>query len=173
MPNQTKIDQVSSLHTKLTLAKSAALVQYQGLNADGITKLRDDIREVGGTLEVVKNTILLRVFEKAGAALPEQLTGPTAIAFSNTDELAPLKAFEKMAKEKDILSFKYGFYEGKLLSAAELKSFLGLPSKSALLAQLLGGLQNPLQRLAYAGRYHQTQLALVIKALADKKQATA
>ncbi len=173
MPNLAKINQLEDLYKKLTVARSAALVQYQGLNADGITKLRNEIKQAGGVMEVAKNTILQRVFEKAGATIPETLSGPTAIAFSNTDELAPLKAFEKMAKEKEVLTFKYGFYEGKLLSSTELKSFLSLPSKSQLYAQLLAGLSNPLQRLVYAGKYQQTQLALTLKALADKKSATA
>ncbi len=173
MPNQAKIQQVEDLAQKLSQAKSAALVQYQGLNAGEIEKLRDAIRTSGGVMEVVKNTILTRVFTKAGASLPEELTGPTAIAFSNQDEIASLKEFQKITKEKDGLKFKYGFFEGKLLSSNELQTLLSLPSRTALLAQLIADLQNPLQRLVAAGRYQQTQLALTLKALADKKSATA
>lgn len=173
MPNQAKIQQVEDLVQKLSQAKSAALVQYQGLNAGQIEKLRDAIRTSGGVMEVVKNTILARVFDKAGTTLPEELTGPTAIAFSNQDEIAPLKEFQKMAKEKDKLSFKYGFFEGKLLSSAELQALLSLPSRTALLAQLIANLQNPLQRFVVAGKYQQSQLALTLKALVDKKSTTA
>ncbi len=170
MPNQAKIAQVEDLAKRLGEAKSAALVQYQGLNAAGISSLRDEIRTSGGVMEVAKNSIIERAFEKAGAPLPEELTGPTAITFSNSDELASLKAFEKVESIKDaVVSFKYGYFEGKLLAQEELKKFLSLPSKSQLYAQLLGGLQNPLQRLMYAAKYQQTQFALVIKALADKK----
>lgn len=173
MPNKAKIAQVEDLTTKLKATRSAALVQYQGLNALEISKLRDEIKAAGGILEVAKNTLISRAFAALGQNLPEELTGPTAIAFGQTDEIAPLKAFDKTTKDKEGMVFKYGFFEGKLLSPSELKQLLSLPSKSALLAQLLSGLQNPLLRLAYAGKYHQTRLALALKALADKKSAQA
>ncbi len=173
MPSQAKIQKVEDLSQRLANSRSAALVQYQGLTAGEIGTLRAAIKSKGGIMEVTKNTLLLRAFEKAGTPLPEELTGPTAIAFSIDDEIAPLKELEKIGKEKEAIVFKYGYYEGKLLSTSELKQFLSLPSKSTLLSQLIGGLQNPLMRLVYAGKYQQTQLALVLKALSDKKSATA
>ena len=169
MPNIKKIEQVDDVVKKLTEAKSAALIQYQGLNALDISQLRADIKEVGGSMEVVKNSLITRALVKMGIKLPETLTGPTGIAYCNDDEVAPLKEIDKVNKAKEVTSFKYGIYDKKLLSVDELKAFLSLPSKSALISQLLGGLVNPLQRLAYALRYNQTQLALTLKALSEKK----
>ena len=170
MPNQAKIDQVEQVAKKLAEAKSAALVQYQGLNAADIAQLRADIKKTGGSMEVVKNSLITRALEKMGIKLPETLTGPTGITYCNDDEIAPLKEIDKVNKAKEVTSFKYGIYDKKLLSVDELKAFLTLPSKSALISQLLGGLVNPLQRLAYAFRYNQTQLALTLKAVADKQK---
>ena len=170
MPAIKKIEQVEQVAKKIAEAKSAALIQYQGLNAADIAQLRSDIKKNGGSLEVVKNSLITRALEKMGIKLPETLTGPTGIAYCNEDEIAPLKEIDKVNKAKEVTSFKYGIYDKKLLSLDELKTFLSLPSKSALISQLLGGLVNPLQRLAYAFRYNQTQLALTLKALADKKE---
>ena len=169
MPNIKKIEQVDQVVKKLTEAKSAALIQYQGLNAGDISQLRADIKEVGGSMEVVKNSLISRALAKIGIKLPQTLTGPTGIAYCNDDEVASLKEIDKVNKAKEVTSFKYGIYDKKLLSVDELKAFLSLPSKSALISQLLGGLVNPLQRLAYALRYNQTQLALTLKALSEKK----
>jgi large subunit ribosomal protein L10 len=172
MPNQTKLAKVDEVVVKLTNARSAALIQYQGLTAADVGALRAKIRDNGGDLEVVKNSLILRAFLKIGIALPQVLTGPTAICFANTDEIAPLKEIDAVNKAKEKTEFKYGLYNKKLLSVDELKKFLSLPSKSALLSQLVGDLKNPLQRFVYAGRYQSQQLAMTLKALSDKKAAS-
>ena len=170
MTTQIKINQVEDVAKKISAAKSVALVQYQGLNAADTTDLRANIKNAGGSIEVVKNSLLTRALEKLGIKLPEELTGPTAVTFCNEDEIAPLKEIDKVNKAKEKTTFKYGIYDKKLLSLDELKTFLTRPSKSTLIAQLVGGLKNPLERLAYALRFNQTQLVLTLKALSEKKQ---
>lgn len=169
MPAIKKIEQVDQVAKKLADAKSVALVQYQGLTAGDISQLRADIRAQGGQMEVVKNSLITRALAKIGIKLPETLVGPTSITYCNEDEVAPLKEIDKINKAKEITSFKYGVFDKKLLSVDELKTFLNLPSKSALISQFVGGLVNPLQRLAYAMRYNQTNLVLTLKALSEKK----
>lgn len=170
MPTQTKINQVEDVVKKISAAKSAALVQYQGLNAADTTDLRANIKNAGGSIEVVKNSLLTRALKKLGITLPETLTGPTAVTYCNQDEIAPLKEIDKVNKAKEKTTFKYGIYDKKLLSQDELKVFLDLPSKSTLISQFIGGLVNPLQRLAYALRFNQTQLVLTLKALSEKQK---
>jgi large subunit ribosomal protein L10 len=171
MKNKTiKIDKVEAIAKRLTESKSAALLQYQGLSAGDISTLRDKVKATGGQIEVIKNSLISRALEKIGIKLPEILTGPTAITFCDTDEIAPLKEIDAVNKSKEKTTFKYGIYGGKLLLVDELKKFLTLPSKSALISQLLGSLKNPLQRLSYALRYNQTQLVLTLKALANKSK---
>lgn len=169
MANQQKIDQVAQVAQKITDAKSAALIQYQGLDAAGIAALRDQVKQQGGLIEVTKNSLIFRALLKLGISLPEELVGPTAIAYCNTDEIAPLKEIDSVNKAKEKTSFKYGIYGGKLLLADELKKFISLPSKSTLIAQFIGGLKNPLQRMVYALRFNQTQLVMTLKAVADKQ----
>jgi len=168
---QLKIQKVDEIVTKLTEAKSAALLQYQGLTAPEVSTLRDKIKQSGGCMEVVKNSLISRAFQKLNLTLPTPLTGPTAITYCQTDEIAPLKEIELVNKEKTKTEFKYGLYNQKLLLIDELKKFLSLPSKSALISQLLGGLQNPIQRLSYAMRYNQTKLVMVLQAISNKTPA--
>lgn len=168
MPNSKKISQVDDLAAKLTSAKSAALLQYQGLSAGDFASLRAEIKNQGGVMEVAKNSLIFRALQKIGIELPEILTGPTSITFCNDDEVAPLKVIDAVNKDKKLTEFKFGIYEKKLLSLDELKKFLSLPSKSALIAQFIGGLSNPLQRLAYALRFNQTQLVYTLKAISEK-----
>ena len=170
MPNQAKIDQVADITGKLESAKSCALIQYQGLNAADISSLRNNVRANGGRIEVVKNSLITRALANIGITLPQTLTGPTAITFCNEDEVAPLKEIDKVNQTQDFITFKYGIFDKKLLELDQLKQFISLPSKSALIAQLLGGLVNPLQRFAYSLKYNQTQLALALKAVTNKQE---
>ncbi|MFA5749813.1 MAG: 50S ribosomal protein L10 [Candidatus Shapirobacteria bacterium] len=170
MPALKKINQVEEVAKKLTEAKSIALVQYQGLNAADISELRANIKQNGGVMEVVKNSLITRALAKIGIKLPETLTGPTSITYCNEDEVAPLKEIDKINKAKEITSFKYGIYDKKLLSLDELKTFINLPSKTTLISQFISGLVNPLQRLVYAMRFNQTQLVLTLKSLSEKQK---
>ncbi|MFA5026197.1 MAG: 50S ribosomal protein L10 [Candidatus Shapirobacteria bacterium] len=164
-----KIEKVDEVVKRLSVAKSAAFIQYQGLTAGDVSTLRAKVKDLGGSIEVVKNTLITRALDKIGLNLPETLTGPTAIVYCDTDEIAPLKEIDSVNTAKEKTSFKFGIYDKKVLSLDELKKFLSLPSKSTLIAQLIGGLKNPLERMVYAMRYNQTQLVLTLKALSDKK----
>jgi large subunit ribosomal protein L10 len=163
-----KIEKVDEVVKRLSETKSAAFIQYQGLTAGDVSTLRAKVKSVGGFIEVIKNTLITRALDKMGLNLPETLTGPTAVVYCDTDEIAPLKEIDAVNKDKEKTSFKYGLYDKKILSVDELKKFLSLPSKSTLIAQFIGGLKNPMQRMVYAMRYNQTQLVLTLKALADK-----
>lgn len=169
VPNKQNIAKVDEVSKEITAAKSAALIQYQGLDAAGIATLREKVRETGGVIKVIKNSLIMRALLKLGITLPEELSGPTAIAYCHADEIAPLKEIDTVNQAKEKTSFKYGIFNGKLLLADELKKFLSLPSKSTLIAQFISGLKNPLQKMVYAMRYNQTRLVLILKAVADKK----
>ncbi len=168
MPSTKKIQQLQKIEDQLKQAKSAALVQYQGLSAGEISTLRSNVKKAGGSMEVFKNTLLTLALDKINIKLPEKLTGPTALATGITDEIAPLKEIQKINSTKEKTEFKYGIYNQKLLSFDQLKTFLSLPSHTQLIANFIAGLKNPLVRLAYAMRYNQTRLVLTLKAISNK-----
>lgn len=168
MVNQTKIYEVENIQAILNGAKSVALVDYQGLTAEQIRKLRNDVKQASGLVYVTKNSLIAIALKNIGIDLPGELTGPTALVVANEDEVAPLKEVDNARKQFERPEFKYGVYQGKLLSLEELTEFINLPDKEVLLARFVAGLANPLQRLIYAMKYNQTKLALVLKAIADK-----
>jgi large subunit ribosomal protein L10 len=93
------------------------------------------------------------------ADLNEVLTGPTAIAFSGEDAVAPAKILNDFAKKNDALELKGGVVEGKVVSASEIKALAELPSREGLLSMLLSVLQAPVRNFA-----------LAVKAVADKDE---
>lgn len=171
MKKTEKIFAVENLSAKIKDAKSVALVDYRGLTVAQITQLREKVKEAGGELQVVKNTLLLRALsENNYTPEKEKLQGQTLALFANSDEIAPLKALAAFAKLISLLPFKIGFMAGKILSADELTKYATLPAKIELQAKLVGLLASQPQRLVYSLNWNLQKLVLVLNAVKNKKQ---
>ncbi|KRM79729.1 50S ribosomal protein L10 [Lapidilactobacillus dextrinicus DSM 20335] len=158
-----KAEAVEEIVDKFNRAKSAVVVDYLGLNVEQATALRKDLREAGVEMKVIKNTYLRRAADKAGyEGLDETFTGPTAIAFSYEDVVAPARIMAKYAKDIDALEIKGGIIEGKVADLATINELASLPSREGLLSMLLSVLQAPVRNVAYA-----------VKAVADSKDEPA
>ena len=80
----------------------------------------------------------------------ELLNGTTSMACTTGDPIAPARIVSEFAKKnKDVITIKGGMVEGKVLTVDELKAFGELPSKDALVAQVLGTLLAPISSLAF------------------------
>ncbi|HJE15375.1 MAG TPA: 50S ribosomal protein L10 [Lapidilactobacillus dextrinicus] len=158
-----KAEAVEEIVDKFNRAKSAVVVDYLGLNVEQATALRKELREAGVEMKVIKNTYLRRAADKAGyEGLDETFTGPTAIAFSYEDVVAPARIMAKYAKDIDALEIKGGIIEGKVADLATINELASLPSREGLLSMLLSVLQAPVRNVAYA-----------VKAVADSKDEPA
>lgn len=151
---------VDEIKTKLEESQSTIVVDYRGLDVSEITELRKQLREAGVDFKVYKNSMVRRATEAAGLTdLDEHLTGPTAIAFSNEDVVAPAKILNGFAKEHEALELKAGVIEGKVTGLEEIKALATLPSRDGLVSMLLSVLQAPIRNFA-----------LATKAVADQKE---
>lgn len=142
-------------------SKSTILTDYKGLTVSEINELRKQLREAGVEYKVLKNTLTRRATEKANLSeLDEHLTGPTAIAFSTEDVVAPAKILHNFAKEHENLKIKAGVIEGKVSSLDDIQELANLPSYEGMISMLLSVLQAPVRNFA-----------LAVKAVADKEEA--
>lgn len=89
-------------------------------------------------MEVVKNTLLERASEGTDAALMKDFyKGPNAIVWSTDDPVAPARILADFAKDNEKLEIKVGTLSGKLLTVEEIKQLAKMPSREALLGQLV------------------------------------
>ena len=155
MPNakvlETKKSIVDALSDKIQNATSAVFVDYKGITVAQDTELRNQFRAANVEYSVVKNTLTRFAANKAGyTEFDELLNGTTALATTTGDPIAPARIICEFAKKnKDALKFKGGFVEGSVLSVDQLKGFGELPSKDALIAQVLGTFLAPISALAF------------------------
>ncbi|HET7615943.1 MAG TPA: 50S ribosomal protein L10 [Bacillales bacterium] len=151
---------VSEIAGKLRDSKSTVLVNYRGLDVAEITELRKQLREADVDFKVYKNTMVRRATAETDlTGLDEQLVGPTAIAFSNEDVVAPAKIINNFSKEHEALEIKTGVIEGEIAAIEQIKELANLPSRDGLLSMLCSVLQAPIRNFALAA-----------KAVADQKE---
>lgn len=74
------------------------------------------------------------------------LEGPTAIAISETDPVAPARVISDFVKEHKLktLEVKAGLLDGKVIDAEGVKALASLPTREVLIAQVLAGMQTPI-----------------------------
>jgi large subunit ribosomal protein L10 len=124
-------------------SKSAIIVvtDYKGLDVAAINDLRRKLRAEEIEYQVVKNSLLVRASEDNDAALiKEHFKGPSAIALSYEDPVAPAKVLSQFAKDNNKLEIKVGVMNGQVLDASSIKALAKLPSREVLLGQFLSTL---------------------------------
>ena len=146
---EAKKQQVEEIKAKIQSAKSIVLIDYMGLTVAQDTSFRKELRENGVDYGVLKNRLVKIAFNELGyTQFDEALNGPTAVAFSSTDAVAPAKYIVKNIKALNKMKTKCGMVEGEFMDEAGLKQIAEIPSKDVLLAKMLGSMQSPISKLA-------------------------
>jgi len=144
---------VQEISDKFKASQSTLLVDYRGLDVAEVTELRKELREAGVDYKVYKNTMTRRAATDAELEeLNDLLVGPTAIAFSNEDVIAPARIINDFAKEHEALEIKGGVIEGNVASLEQIKELADLPNYEGMVSMLLSVLQAPVRNFAYAAK---------------------
>ncbi|MBQ8780290.1 MAG: 50S ribosomal protein L10 [Oscillospiraceae bacterium] len=160
---ESKKAKVEAITEQLKNAAAGVLVDYRGITVEQDTKLRKELREAGVVYYVEKNSMLRFALKNVGLdSLENVLEGTTAIAISNDDQTAPARILGKFiegAGEKSAFKMKAGFIGEEIYDEQGVIALSKIPSRDVLLAQLVGSLQGPMQKLA-----------ATVQAVADKKK---
>ncbi|MDI9490442.1 MAG: 50S ribosomal protein L10 [Clostridiaceae bacterium] len=155
---EQKKQRVNSLADELKDAQSIVLADYMGLNVAQDTEMRTAYREAGVTYRVIKNTVISRAFDQLGIdGFTDELTGPTAIAFSTEDVVLAPKLTKQFADKIKKFEIKGGIMEGAKVDLDKIMQLASIPDQQTLYGQLVSGLIFPV-----------TSLAMTLNALAEK-----
>jgi len=150
MRRTEKDEFIGELQQKLEGATAFYLTDFTGLNVKQMTQFRARLRKQGVDYVVVKNTLAQRALQ--GLDLPDVagfFTGPTGVVIGRDDAVAAAKAVTDFAREfGDRPAVKVGIVERREVTPAQVKQLAELPPREVLLAQIAGGLQAPMARLA-------------------------
>lgn len=162
---------ISGFSEKLKATQAVIIAEYRGLKVSEITEIRKEIRKTSGEFKVIKNRLARRAMKGTDWALLEtHMKGPVGIATSAADPATLSKVLTKYAETFPALKLKAGVMGGKLLAVKDIEALSKLPSKEELYAKMLGTLMAPASNLARVLQAVPQKLALVLKAIGEKKQ---
>ncbi len=145
---EQKKQMVCEMIEKFKAASAGVFVDYRGLTVEEDTELRRKFREAGVEYKVVKNTLTSRAAKEVGLeALDPILNGPTALAMSVDNPVAPAKIIAEFAKKHEALEIKAGFMDGAVMSVAEVNTLAATPTREELLAKMMGSMKSPISGL--------------------------
>ena len=133
---QEVIDEIKS---RITDSKGIVLFDYRGLTDAEAKELRRSLRNSGSDYKVYKNTLMARALNDLNIDLADNLTGPSALAYSE-DQIAPIKVLTDFAKKHPAVILKVGIVDNEGTDKAKLASLATIPSREGLLTMLAGGM---------------------------------
>jgi large subunit ribosomal protein L10 len=148
MATPEKVAVVEELTKDLASSKGVYLADFTGLSVEKVTQLRRAFRKSRSRFVVAKNTLAKRAIKGSPLEpLSEHFRGPTGIAYSLEDPVAPAKVLTDFGKENEGFKVKVAFVQGSVLGAKEIGAISSLPPKEVLVAQALGIVQSPMRGL--------------------------
>ncbi|MFZ5989370.1 MAG: 50S ribosomal protein L10 [Bacillota bacterium] len=167
---QQKKEVVKELSEKIKAAKAIVFADYRGLTVEQDTELRNALRKAGVDYKVVKNTLTkLAANENGITELDSHFNGPTAMALSNEDIIAPAKVLVEYAKKYEKLELKVGVVEGAVYDVKALEALAALPPKEELLAKALGSMKAPITGFVNVLNGNIRGLVIALNAISEKK----
>ncbi len=169
LPTKKKMEIIEDIKERVSSSNAIYFVDYKGLTVAEISDLRRKLKEKRADLKVAKNTLLNLALSDTYSLSSEILLGPTGLITAFEDPIAPLKVLTEFAKEKTALKAKGGFLEGRFFSLQEMEVLSQLPSKNALLTQILSSLQAPILGLIWALQDSIANLVFTLQAISQKE----
>jgi large subunit ribosomal protein L10 len=168
-----KATAVAELTEQFRGSSATLLTEYRGLTVAQLKQLRRALGQQTA-YTVAKNTLAKRAALDAGiSGLDELFTGPTALAFVSGDPVEAAKGLREFAKTHPMLVVKGGVFEGRTMSADEVRKLADLESREVLLAKLAGAMKANLSKAAATFQAPLTQAVRLMAALQEKREQEA
>lgn len=163
---------VEELNDKFKKTKVLINTDYKGLDVTTLNELRRKLRESNIEYRVVKNTLLARASNDTDVSrIKDSFKGPSAIAMSFEDPVAPAKVLTKFAEENKKLEIKMGVMGDRVLDLNDIKTLSSLPSREVLLGQVLSAMMAVPTGLVSALSNVPRKMINVLQAIKEQKEA--
>jgi len=164
---------ITHMQEKISRAKGLFFTDFQGITVEQMTELRREFRKSGIDYKVVKNTLVRKALENITGydSVSAKLVGPTGIAFSYEDPIAPAKIIRKFQEKNSKLSCKVCVIEKQVFDGSKLADIAKMPTRPEIVAAILGSLQAPVSGIVGSINAVMRDLVGVIDAIEKKKAA--
>jgi large subunit ribosomal protein L10 len=164
---------IAEVAEKVARATAMYFADFTGLTVGEASELRREFRKAGIEYTVVKNTLARKALEQVTGydRVYEKLVGPTGIAFSYDDAVAPARIIKKFGEKSGKLKLKAAVLEKVVFDGSRLDELSKLPSRAELMAGVLGSIEAPISGIVGAIGAVARDLVNVIDAIEKKKAA--
>lgn len=153
-------------------ALSAVASEYRGLTVEQMTQLRQQARENGVYVRVVKNSLArLAVNGTEFECMQDSLKGPVMLAFSEANPGAAARLIRDFAKQNDDLKPLLAAIGGKAVDASQLDTVANLPTYDEAISQLMAVMKAPVGKLASTLNEVPGKLVRTVEAVRIQKDA--
>ena len=161
MDKNQKKELVKKIKENLTDIGLLVITHYSGLKTSETDELRLQLRESGGSFQIVKNSLMQLVLkENKNKELKALFTGPVAIMYSK-DEVSAAKIAVNFFKEHDKLIILGGLIGDKFLEQKDVLKIASLPSQDEIRAKLVTLIQTSAKNIAFALKFAAIKLVRV------------
>lgn len=172
MPRPEKVAAVEEIKARLESAEAVFLTEYRGLSVPDQQRLRGALRDAGAEFKVVKMSLArLAATELGLQELAEDMLGPTAIAFADSDPVPAAKALKDFAGEHDVFVLKSGLMSGAVLTPEAVVKLAEIEPLDVLLSKIAGAAKAPLFKTATLLSAMLRNSASAFSQLLEKKEA--
>ncbi len=148
-PRQIKKEKVTRFQDQAGKALAIVIADYKGLSVSAMEDLRIKVRETGGNVVIIKNTLADIALKNLGMKdLEQDLSGQIAFIFSTNDAVTGTKAAYEFAKRNTEFKVVSGFFDGRRISLEEVRALAVLPTKDELKSMFVAILLAPMVDLA-------------------------
>lgn len=165
-----KLHLVNYIGSLFTDSDYVYFISYAGLKVKELSDLRAQLADVGAECHVLKNTLITKAGEmlKNDALAALSFQDSTALVCGKGDAGAAAKVIVEFGKKIEKVAPKGGYFEGAVLSVADVNDIAALPPKPVLQAMLLGVLQAPSRNLVSVLNAKAATILNVLNAYKDK-----
>ena len=140
---------INGLLDRVNASPYLIVIDYTGLTVQQFTELRNRLNAGGASCTVAKNSYMRKALAEAG--LPDignDLVGQMAYVMGDSEVFGAAKVIKNFEKEFKKPEMKVGILGNAILDSEKLKAIADIPSREAVLSQLLGTILEPATRIA-------------------------
>ncbi|MFH0874178.1 MAG: 50S ribosomal protein L10 [Candidatus Komeilibacteria bacterium] len=166
-----KKEELDLVQSKLASSQGVVFTSDQGLTVKESQDLRKKLRSEQAGYQGIKKTLLQKALAEAKIDATLEAKGNVAVAYSDTDAVAPARLVRAASKANEKLVILGGMLEGNFISKDKVLALAALPSRLELLAATVRTIQAPVSGFVNVLAGNLRGLVNVLNSVKDRKTA--
>jgi large subunit ribosomal protein L10 len=154
-------------------SQAVFVLSYSKMSMRAITVLRNEARDIGGEIHVIKNTLMNIAIKNAGYEDQGIFDGSSIVGFAFEDPPSLAKIFNSSKEAREIFTFKGGYLNGDPVNVEQILTLANLPPMPQMRAQLLAMIAAPAAQFVRTLVEPARAVAAVLKSYSEKEAAPA